>query len=1047
MADPLDTPLDTPLYLIRDTYLRGVEPPGTRKPKHVCAKLRCDGERHTYDWRRPPGSPENTHRIAPALEQTTLRAGLATAFDEDVLFLSYALMRDGALLTRQPRICKGALPWLRAEGFEVVTTAFLADVDNPGHAEKKGHWNDELRSRFFDLRERAPSLGTAAIYFSPQGYRVIQPLAAPVPVDQAEPMLRAWLAQLRDEGCDPSVMEAKDWTRLQRVPFCVRDGKRITSEWMDTSRCVAITPPPAPTVRARPRRQRITGVPSEVPEFSKALPADWTPMRVRLVADAVRRVESEWHRLFLALAGALLERGVDAAFIPAICEAVSLATGTDDRTEDRVLGAMSTVAKAASGQKVTGDDGLRAGWPTVADALDETTPTGALARVAREIGSPTTALVSAEEAYALITRALAGNDAAFYGPGAIASDPGTGKTNAVIERARRLPLITDRAAPGARMALAGVTNNLTMQIRAEMPDRVARVFGPLSHIGPGGEYTCIHRECAQALVNGGQSLEWEFCKGRGKSPCALAETCTAREGFEGPRNANLVVGPHELVHALDGYAGKAGLLVIDEPPALVRTEVLSVLDMDSATRFLDAFVERYVAAIAPALLALAAWVRELAPADATVPLPEAIARAINAVPTEVLEASGIHFERPADELAEEVLASARAAILGSAKSKAPPIQALHMGIARRSPGRAAELGRASRVLDLLWRGLTAAQPHTLRVTADRAAALTGIDPRYAAALGREGPVVILDAGAALHLPAVEKLLGHRPWLLDLRVEDGGAVERTQIVTSKATSSSWMPRRHPDWKGGGFLRALGAAIAWANESPVATLVIVTWRTLELAILHTLDPSDEAVVDEWQGKKLPAALLAEGRAAIAPILADFCGEILTGHFWSLRGLNRFARADALVTLGDPRENLGAVEDQAAFLGLDADGRLDELAGAELAQDHGRMRLVHREGPARLLHVGAVVDPTWRGRPVQLRELPVGRPPGRAAMPGEDLRRLREAAGASLRYAAAVAGVSKSALERMESGAVPVSAAVVARLQGLVRGVPLTPIQNED
>jgi hypothetical protein len=50
---------------------------------------------------------------------------------------------------------------------------------------------------------------------------------------------------------------------------------------------------------------------------------------VDAVAAAVRAVDTEWHELFLAVAGALLEVGVEPEYVPALCGAISDATGAD----------------------------------------------------------------------------------------------------------------------------------------------------------------------------------------------------------------------------------------------------------------------------------------------------------------------------------------------------------------------------------------------------------------------------------------------------------------------------------------------------------------------------------------------------------------------------------------------------------------------------------------------------------------------------------------------------------------------------------------------
>ena len=100
------------------------------------------------------------------------------------------------------------------QGFDVVLTCLLADWDTPGHVE----WTPELRAHF-DARwaEGRGPFATCGVYLSPRGVRVVQPLETPLPVEEGEARLRAWLESLVDAGADPSVRDAKDWTRLMRA--------------------------------------------------------------------------------------------------------------------------------------------------------------------------------------------------------------------------------------------------------------------------------------------------------------------------------------------------------------------------------------------------------------------------------------------------------------------------------------------------------------------------------------------------------------------------------------------------------------------------------------------------------------------------------------------------------------------------------------------------------------------------------------------------------------------------------------------------------------
>jgi len=201
---------ETTLYVGSGNRMTGVHAPGVTTRR--CDEGKCPGP-HTADWRHPPGSEQNTHGVTATLRRATVREVIEREYPYEAHFVTYALTRDGLVPDAQPRITKGALPWLRAEGFDVRLTAFAGDWDAPGHVE----WTPELRARFDEAWARGEGpFASCVVYLSPRGVRVIQPLETPLPVDEGEPRLRAWLETLVEAGADPSVRDAKDWTRLMR---------------------------------------------------------------------------------------------------------------------------------------------------------------------------------------------------------------------------------------------------------------------------------------------------------------------------------------------------------------------------------------------------------------------------------------------------------------------------------------------------------------------------------------------------------------------------------------------------------------------------------------------------------------------------------------------------------------------------------------------------------------------------------------------------------------------------------------------------------------
>ena len=78
--------------------------------------------------------------------------------------------------------------------------------------------------------------------------------------------------------------------------------------------------------------------------------------------------------------------------------------------------------------------------------------------------------------------------------------PGTGKTHAVIERARHLPVIEGRAAPGSRLAVSAPRHDLAEQTASKL-DRALHLFSPPSLVR-GGRPVCVYADAAKGLAAG-----------------------------------------------------------------------------------------------------------------------------------------------------------------------------------------------------------------------------------------------------------------------------------------------------------------------------------------------------------------------------------------------------------------------------------------------------------------------------------------------------------------------------------------------------------------
>lgn len=1034
MADPLDTPLMwVPKELVACLHTPGI-------PSSGCAHRKCTV--HTSDWRAAPGSPENLHKVR-AEKLTTVRALGARHFTTAALVSGYVITRDGVPLPTTPRITKESLPWLRAQGLRATQTCFIADVDTVPHVA----WTPEATAAFEATWATAPSLQTCGLYLSPRGYRLLQPLATWLDVEEAEPRYHAWLHQLAAEGVWDSVLECKDFGHLMRVAH-FRDavGLRVVSPRVDFTRLAFVEPPPGATAPRRATRRNARPVPTDgvgvLPQFVEAVPSGWEPVADAVGAAIRDTVRGKWRECYMALAGALCARGCPVEGVPAVVGRAHLVDPDwTHQLGDRLEIARSTVVRWANGQELLGYGALVTRYPGVAEALDRTTTAGVEASVLAQLRQPAPARIPAAEAAPTIARAI---DEA-YGVVCIAAPPGTGKTRSVIDRARRLPVIIDRATPGSRIALSVPRHDLALQVVAAMPEGARRLFSPVSHQGPDGAYTCVYREAAEALADGGQSVSVEFCDGRGRSPCELRDTCPARPGAEGPAHASLVVGVHGLVRQLRGAAGSAGTLVVDEPGEVTFTEVVTRVQLAAARAELGAFVERYAVALAPALAALDGWVAERGAAGAPlVSLEQAVREGCPSIPPDVLLAAEI--DPDAVDLQDAVLVAAAGAVLADARSKAPPLRWSSVVLARVNPGRARQLGVASRVLNLLWRGITSPVPWALRIddrSGERSLTLTGPNAEVILALHHEGPVVILDANARLHLDAYAKVLGHAPKLVELHVADGAPIART-ILATNANASRWMPRGAPDWDV--ILPAVRAMVAWVAEDPSTRRVgLMVPMTLEAAFAHALDPADPAPRAVWRERELPLVALGRARDLLEPVIAVAGVTWVPEHFQNLRGMDHMADCDATVTLMDPRPNLGQERDKAEYLERELGDRLDDLAAAELGQAHGRLRTIHRTRPGRQFHAGSVVPDGWLGYPVDVRRLPVGRPRTAPAMTAETFVRARAATGLSQAALAKAIRCGVGAVKHYEAGRAPVPEDVARAVHALSPNGSETPYQN--
>lgn len=981
-------------------------------------------------------------------EVLELGEALARTYPTEAHLVAYVV--EGA--TRQPRINKPGLPLFDGR---VVMECLFCDVDNPGHAE----WDDASfeAARAQDLA--LPTLATAGVYYTKRGRRVVQPLTEALPVEVAEAHLGAWLLALEREGLGVD-WACRDWTRHYLLPNVRRDGRPWRTRCLDLERMLAIAPPlVAPPSATQPsckplRSSAKAAARRQVQAFTDTLPERWRPEAMRL-APALLHIEGPWHDAFLALAGALLGRGLPPEHLPAFCGAVSALTGADTKTHDRVQLARTTVTRWQERLPVTGFATLQRRWPALAAAVDEafaSMPERRLRELVRaRVDEAPPEPRSLEELTAAMESAIAN---APPGITLVQAACGLGKTQAALRvaSARAAKAHTSPEAIGARAPLGSKTslsvdkNRLALQCMGglhRLGTPSLRVFGPLSLRDAEGEPVCRLHDVAEPLVAGGLRMQWELCERRGsEEKCPHYDGCTARLGREGQEGARLLLGTHALLGELDAGAGTTGLLVLDEPPDLLETVTLTAAEVALARRRALAWFDGvFVGALEPALTCFARLLearRSPAPIDAC----EAVRAVQGKVPKEELAQA----RRSSSQPDGDVIACTRAAPFPKRHhGTSPPLLRVAMDCVLSGLVQAREVGAVARVLKTVHHALASEYPVTVRVEreGDEAKLLvTAPREQLARALRREGAVVVLDANVDLHAPVLARIVGYDPPLHRFDAPDGAPIERTLIRTRKANRKEWF-REGRLVATTSLVFALKSLLDWALATPGdGPLGIITFAAVEVVLRCAAGmDSPERSREAWKAMGQPVAALEALSAELAPLLARWSRGLLTGHYGATRGLDELAGCDALATLGDPWVNLDAAHADAAFLGLGDqwEQRYEARCRAELEQAHGRLRTIHRTRPGRALHVGAVLPSGrgWEGGGVLVTPLEGGTLAGSETVtPARVALAILVAGGVS--ELARRLGCDRKAIRRYRDGETPVPARAAEVIEAILADI---------
>ncbi|MCP4674205.1 MAG: hypothetical protein GY854_01530 [Deltaproteobacteria bacterium] len=953
--------------------------------------------------------------------------------------LEHALMRvyntDAHMVTyvvpgwdRQPRINKCGLPHFEpTPQVEVL----LCDVDNPDHQP----WAPELIDATLKKYETLDVLKTAGLYHTAHGARIMQPLETPIPVDQVEPYIVGWLMDLEWAGLHVD-WACRDWTRLFRLPNVQRDEKLFVAPYIDIERMRPVTIRPADTQSRKAPTPAVRPLGSVKPiQWRDDVPEHWQN-RVQSIADVVCAVESEWHTLFMATSGAPLERGVAYGQLPALVRAISHATKKDTRTEDREMSARTTAENCRLGNPITGYSNLQRRWPEVAKAID-------VDSAASDDTEPLDLVCGCSNPEDLEAAIRDAPD----GLTLIAAECGLGKTAAAIRVAaqRASKDYTDpttatgkRAPAQSKTAISVDKNALAIQVVGDLATEgvaAKRIFGPLSLKDDNGTPVCKLHEVAAPLVAGGQAMQWEICQGRHIDPCEHYDTCPARDGMSGPRDARVIIGPHALIGKLNGAAGKTGLLIIDEPPDLLESIIITPDELATTREMLHNFDSRYGSAIAPALEALCAWTEKIAVPNKPALLTEAITEAAkqNLIDDAVLERARKTVGAECDPIDY-----ALAARFPDRHSFAPPVQHVYLRMSKSSVSYAIKLGAASRVLGALYYGLTPEGAAAVRVEESngrRVLVLVTTRDQLVRALCREGAAVAMDATIEIHAEIYAKVVGYEPPLLRYTAGDGAKITRVLVRTKGAVRKYWLPKGKLNLDSN-LPRALQTVLELAEHAD--SIGLITMLPVELAIRAALRPEDKEVDSQWQGIGQDPSALKQAREILGPIVRRFNGEIFLGHYGAVRGLNNMMDVDCLVTLGDPWPNLGAVQNEVAFLQLQKawTARLVAQCRAELEQAHGRLRAVHRTREGMAIHVGKTIPggTGWQKGEVKVVELKKGRPRNNHEMSKEEFQKIVDALG-GVRATSRVLGCSHTSIRRFVSGERAVPKAITEQLSKIV------------
>lgn len=922
-------------------------------------KFRPGVEGPQHDWRDYP-APQNHPRLS--YESIELVEALERTWETDAHLVTYALKNSqGVIQQFQPRINKAGVEFVQSQGFQIGTNLLFFDVDNIEHA----RWTTALETEAFARyrRWREAGLLKSGIYHTSNGARFIQPLTERITLDRIESQLRAFYNQFVAMGVnvDESCL---DWTRHFRLPNVVRDKKKYRSSFVDltTDMAPADLLPDAEILEElqKPRSRSARKVRGVVPdEWIASTPDEWNS-RTDYIVEAIRRHAEirSGHEVSLLLAGSLCKLKVEPSLIPHLVWDISHKVGFTEADNNR-RGAERTVQRFQDGYPNAGIYQLELKYPHIRLAIVKAV-NKKLNKIEPQDPVKMRTMLDAVRA------AIAGAQDKVV---CIATETGLGKTRALIDAA------LERAALGLKTGISVPTNELAIQVFNDLRDRqglTGRIFGPIS-IEPPDPRACIHRKKALPLVNGGQSLQKEFCFGRNKNKCEIFSTCKVRKGIEGDEGALIYVSNHALLGQLINQIGQKGLLGVDEPPRTVTSDVIEYEDWAAFFLAYAGFHNDYAAGMRSVIDAARSW-RQTGFTDAARVFDNIQPLGAHMYPTGWIgtnpplrshRVNAIKQSFGPDGKVEGVasricklLYEVAAGAVGEEKSfmdldvdqiltdktnefdfdvPDPNDTLSRKVVVQYVPRPDKEAGQGDFVVTRLDRGLERALTRTV---------------------SQGGGTVLLDANLETHLQLYGKVLGYPLTCEKFSATDKSFIQRDHVLIP-SSRSKLIPDKVIDLEEFA-LNHLRLLRVWIDEGDYVRpqhYGLITFKPLALALRAAQGETlkEEKWLKRWGDLDHFAETI---RTLLTP---EILSRLTIAWYGAIRGVNHMKDLDGIITLGDPIENIASSRDACVFLGITDGDAIDEYGVAickdELEQAQGRLRVVHRLKPGRCLHVGKV------------------------------------------------------------------------------------------